>query len=83
MLQKVLRAYRDGGLRAVSRKAYYLYCYILEAYVRPAAGAKETLIQLNGVDVPVTRTAVDTPTRDESFFLRASMDRLGWPPGYE
>jgi hypothetical protein len=85
MLQKVLRAYRDGGLRAVSRKAYYLYCYILEAYVRPAAGTKETLIQLNGVDVPVTRTAVDVwlpfyapavPIQSDDGYEAAEMDAI-------
>ncbi|NBC86362.1 MAG: hypothetical protein GVY25_09245 [Bacteroidetes bacterium] len=59
MIRKVLQAYREGGVSGLSRKAYYLYCYALEAYVRPAAGLNESVITLNGVEVPVTRSALD------------------------
>ncbi|PEN13578.1 hypothetical protein CRI94_09730 [Longibacter salinarum] len=59
MIRKAFQVFRSGGVSAISKKAYYVYCYALEAYVRPLVGVQEAVILLNGVEVPVTRSALD------------------------
>ena len=59
MFKKVIDTYRDGGWSALSDKAYYVYCYAIEAHVRPRVAMEETLIELNGVEVPVRRSLAD------------------------
>jgi hypothetical protein len=59
MFKKIIDTYRDGGWSALSDKAYYVYCYVIEAYVRPRVAMEETVIELSGVEVPVYRSSAD------------------------
>jgi len=59
MLRKVIDTYRSGGVSALSDKAYYVYCYVIEAHIRPQTSFREVVIELNDVEVPVHRSAVD------------------------
>lgn len=59
MLDRLMAAYREGGLRRMGQKLQYQYCHLVETHLRPRTPMHERLLKLNGVEVPVPISPLD------------------------
>lgn len=59
MLRQIIETCRAGG-RSLWRKIGFFYSHAVTTYVRPYTPTREVTVRLNGVEVPIDRSPLDT-----------------------